>query len=408
MDELRFWVWLSLVFPYGSQKPAEILSHLDSPEEFYRLRSEEMLSLGCLTERDITMAKSVGLERADKILRDCSRLGISVVSYNDPLYPKRLRQIYGSPMVLYYKGDISGIDNSVVIGVVGTRKAVDYTARVTHTLCREMASAGAIIVSGCAVGIDTAAHMGALDGNGRTIAVLACGLDVNYPAESHDMKKEILKRGGALLTELPPGTQSNSRIFPARNRLIAGLSLGVLVTHAPLRSGALLTAEHALEQGKEVFCVPPPDIFDPTFFGVRRYLREGAIPVFSTEDILGLYSGAYADVLELTRIVPAKPAAEPKTTDAPAPKKSVLHPAPSPVKEPAKQMPPEKKEPEIIFTLDEEHRRVYRALGEQPKFVDELTAVTGLPVGALLSILTEFEILGLAKAVGGRRYQLCE
>lgn len=212
------------------------------------------------------------LERSEFILKECGRLKIRVVSLEDPLYPDRLKNIYAAPPVLYVYGDLSGMDDNVVLGVVGTRHPTEYGKTVTDELCYQLAAAGAVIVSGCAVGIDAHAHMGALKAGGRTVGVLGCGLDVDYPAENKGLKRGILKYGGALISELPPGTTVSRKYFPTRNRLISGLSLGVVVTEAPVRSGSLITLNLALEQGRDVFCVPPHDICNPLYQGVVKPL----------------------------------------------------------------------------------------------------------------------------------------
>lgn len=401
MEDKRYWIWLSLVFPYGSDKPARLLSLYDSPDAVYALDEAQLAGHPFLSAKDIQALKRTQIERADRILSDCEQKGISVVTYGEAAYPKRLRLIYGPPMVLYYAGSLSDLDEPVTIAVVGTRKATEYTYQATYRLSRDMASAGVVIVSGCALGCDTAAHMGALDAGGRTISVLACGLDVDYPAGSREMKRRILERG-ALLTELPPGALPRASVFHTRNRILAGLSNGVLVTHAPRRSGSLITAEHALEQGKEVFCVPPYDIFDPTCMGVARYLRDGAIGVFSAQDVLAEYMGDYGGMLDLSRMeeqpeLPPKPAAEPG-------------PSPSdPVDAEEKRLAREAHRQEclaLISSFDEIQLGVYNALDLQPRSAEELAGETHLEMAALLATLTELEILGLVEALSGSRYQL--
>lgn len=407
MDDKLYWVWLSLLFSYGSSKPDHILSLYDSPEDFYHLNENELHHLEFLTQSDVQAIKRVSLKRAQKIIDDCKRLGISIVTYGDELYPKRLRLIYGPPVVLYTLGDISGIDDEVAITVVGTRRATDYSTYVTEYLSYNLAQAGVIIVSGCAVGIDTAAHTGALKAEGRTVAVLGCGLDVNYPRENRELKKMILKKG-ALISELPPGTEASGRIFPVRNRIMAGLSLGALVTHAPERSGSLITAEHALEQGKEVFCVPPYSLFDSNFFGVIKYLRDGAIPVFCADDILNQYTGAYAHKLDAAKMTGdyigqkklsgklgtiSRPKADSKT-------------AGQPIEKAPKIEDNKDKFADLIAGFDEKQLAVYHKLEVTPKYIDELSGSTGLKVSELLAVLTELEIMGVAESLGGQRYAL--
>lgn len=410
MDNKLYWVWLSLLFRYGSNKANLVLSLYDSPEDFYRLSEEELRQLNFLNQSDIQSVKRVSLKRAQKVLDDCKRLGISIVTFGDEDYPQRLRGLYSPPVVLYVLGDISGIDDEVAVTVVGTRRATDYSAYVTEYLSYNMAQAGAVIVSGCALGIDTAAHVGALRAEGRTIAVLGCGLDVNYPRENRDLKKKILKKG-ALISELPPGTETSRHIFPVRNRILAGLSLGVLVTHAPERSGSLITVEHAIEQGKEVFCVPPYSIFDSGFFGVIKYLRDGAIPVFCADDVLREYSGAYAHKLDVSRITgdyisEKKIEGKLGTVSRPKPEQPTAPKQESSEELAADKEALRKRHQEFIDNFDERQLAVYNKLETTPRFIDELADGSGLRVSELLSILTEFEIMGLVKSLGGQRYAL--
>ncbi|WMJ23689.1 DNA-processing protein DprA [Paludicola sp. MB14-C6] len=412
MDEKLYWVWLSLIFNYGNDKPNEILMRYESPEDFYHLTTEQMLELGFLSEKDVKAIKGVSLLRAEKVIKDCKKHQIEIVTIGDNLYPERLKLIYGPPIVLYVQGDILGIDENVAITIVGTRKSSEYTSYATQYLSYHLAQAGAIIVSGCAVGIDTDAHIGALRANARTIAVLGCGLDINYPAENKELKEQILKKG-ALISELPPGEAATGKIFPIRNRILAGLSLGVLVTHAPERSGSLITVEHAIEQGKDVFCLPPYSIFDPQYAGVIKYLRDGATPVFSVKDILIEYYSTYAHKLDVDKII-GDYILEKRLEGRPAkirvPKQSEEQPIPKLDKQEQEKILEEYKHAngEIIMSLDEKQILVYNKLTLEPKFIDELSSECNLDVGTILSVLTEFEIMGIVSSYSGRRYALAQ
>lgn len=419
MDEIKtadsrlYEIWLSLAFGAGSDKPNQILSYFETAEDFYKLGAEDMLKLGFLNHKEIANLKGTGLARAQKVIDDCRKTKIEFVTFSEPLYPQRLKLIYGPPAVLYYTGDISGLDDEVSIAVVGTRKSNDYTIEVTKWLCEALARAGAVVISGCAVGIDAMAHFGALKGKGRTIAVLGCGIDVNYPAENNLLKQEILKRGGALISELPPKTNTNSKYFPIRNRLIAGLSLGVLITHAPSRSGSLITAEHALEQGKEVYCVPPYSIMDLNCMGVMKYIRDGSTVVACAEDILMDFYVAYADKLEKSKIIgdyinQKKMESRPqkiKTVKKVEQESSIQL---SEEEIASKTTEQKEKFQKATASFDETQIKVYNILDLTPKFIDEISTDCGLNVGVVLSVLTEFEILGIASSFGGRRYSLSQ
>ncbi len=411
MNEKLYWIWLSLAFSYGSDKPNEIISRFETPEDFYNLGAEDMLSLDFLTQKDVRNIKGTSLLRAQKVIKDCSKFGISIVAFNDELYPERLKLIYGPPIVLYYKGNITDIDEDVAIAVVGTRRANEYTSEVTKWLSESLARAGVIIISGCAMGIDAIAHFGALKGKGRTIAVLGCGIDVDYPAENHLLKEEILKRNGALVSELPPTTVVNPKYFPVRNRIIAGLSLGVLLTHTPVRSGSLITAEHALEQGKEVYCVPPYSIIDMNCMGVMKYIRDGSTVVSCAEDILMDFYVAYSHKLEKNKIIGDyinQKKLEGRPEKIKVPKNIEKEPEQKLSQEEIVDKTNEQKEKfsKLISSFDETQLKVYNILDLSPKFIDEISSGCGLNVGIVLSVLTEFEILSIAVSYGGRRYAL--
>lgn len=410
LESKLYWIWLSLLFGYGSDKPNQILMQYETPEEFYNCSAQDMFKLGFLTEKDVKTIKTVSLARAQKIIDDCEKLKIDIVTMSDKLYPNRLKNIYGPPVVLYVKGDISGIDDEVVITVVGTRKATEYSSYTTEYLSYHIAQAGAIVVSGCAVGIDTAAHRGAIRAKGRTIAVLGCGLDINYPAENKALKEMILKKG-ALISELPPGEGVTGRIFPVRNRIMAALSLGVLITHAPERSGSLITAEHGIEQGKDIFCVPPYSIFDTQFSGVIKYIRDGAIPVFCAKDILIEYYGSHAHKLDVDKII-GDYINQKRIENRPERVKRATPVKAEPTYEKESSINEQKLDEfresnrEIISSFDENQLLVYNKLNLVPKFIDELSTECSMNVGTVLSVLTELEIMGVASSFSGRRYAL--
>ena len=188
-EDLVYWVWLSQCFSYGSGKIGKILELSGDAKTLYQNGEEGRRVLSIFSEQDLRRMSKTSLERAELILEQCRDEGIRVISYADPEYPKRLREIYGPPAVLYVKGSLAGLENQLVLTVVGTREAVGYTRGITGSLCCQLARAGVVIVSGCAVGIDEYAHRGALKAGKRTIAVLGCGLDVNYPSQNRELKE---------------------------------------------------------------------------------------------------------------------------------------------------------------------------------------------------------------------------
>lgn len=407
MEDKRNDVWLSQCFPYGSPLPGRLLAQYGSAKAVYEAEEQDLASCGILTEKEAKIVKRTSLERADRILNDCAHHKIRVLTQNDPDYPERLRNLFAPPTVLYVLGAFSGIDEEPVVTVIGTRSASEYSLAVARQLSADLAKAGCTIVSGCAVGIDAQAHRAAIEAGGKTIAVLACGLNVNYPAENGKLKRAILNSGGALISEYPPGVNVTRQTFPVRNRLMAALAVGVLIVQAPVRSGTLLTAEHALEQGKELYCVPPCDLFDPNYNGVIRYLRDGAVPVFAAEDIaLPLYAVfsekldlselkgdyGYAGIVSMKGLSKHSPGSKWNKRDE---NETVF--------QEKTHLKSEKKQETVETTFDEIHKMVYNHLNTHPKTIDELAVLCQLDVGTLYSVLTDLELSGaISSPVGGR------
>ncbi len=283
---------------------------------------------------------------------------VQALALPDSSYPSRLREIQNPPMVLYVRGQLTTEDEWAV-GVVGTRRASPYGRQVTADLAEGLARNQVTVVSGLARGIDAVAHRAALDAGGRTIAVLGSGVDQLYPWENRALAERILEHG-AVVSEYSPGTKPDARNFPPRNRIITGLSLGVVVVEADLKSGAMISAGFAAEQGREVMAVPGP-VTSPASTGVHFLLKQGAKLVTNTEDVLeGLDLRRVAVHQEARRVVPEDP------TEA------ILH----------------------------------ACLTREPVHVDELARQTGLPISLVSSTLTLMELKGMIRSVGSMQYVL--
>jgi DNA processing protein len=289
-----------------------------------------------------------------------------MLTLDDPGYPIRLKDIPFPPPVIFVKGEIT-TEDSLAVALVGTRRASYYGVKTSRSLARELAHRGVTVVSGLARGIDTAAHQGALDGGGRTLAVLGCGLDVVYPPENRELYGRI-QESGALVTEYPLGTPPEAHNFPRRNRIISGLALGVLVVEAGLKSGAHITAQCGLEQGREVLAVPGP-ISSPTSLGPHRLIQQGAKLVQDVDDIL----------------------AELPLEGAP-----VQPEAGAPKARPAGTRPP-------FFRVDDP---LLPLLGAEPLQLDELVQASRLPAPEVMSRLTLLELQGLVRELPGKCYVL--
>ena len=420
-----YWVWLSLCFPVACERVVALLEETD-PETFYR----EKTAYPFLKPDDLKAVETVSIERAEMVIRKCEKAGGRVLTMEDAEYPESLMHIYCPPPVLYVRGDLGCLRNRLCVSVVGTRKAYDYYLSAAGNICYQLARSGAAVISGCAVGTDSYAHLGCMRGGGPTVGVLACGIDVDYPKESHGLKEAVVATGGALITELEPGRKVPAGYFHARNRLIAGLADCVLLGQVPLRSGAMITANAAIDQGKDLFCIPPSSIYDARCMGAASYIRDGAKLAFSAYDIVMEYLNRYKDTLhpevverqplfitepeEKGEIPLPKPKSRKKKAEKPA--VSAPEPAPPPEEETLLETIRQEEPPGILrtaagiaYTLspeDSPRSRILSLLSDEPRLIDDLAAACGLPVGELLQTLTELELEGAVEALSGSRFRL--
>jgi DNA processing protein len=283
-DDLPFWVALSFSPKVGATTFQRLLARFSRMEDVWNA-SEATLREGGLDDRTINAVHDARLATSpERAMKQIARFDLGVLTLKDSAYPKLLSEIPDPPGVLFIRGKIEP-DDELSLAVVGSRKITPYGRRVTEELVRPLTQEGMTIVSGLALGVDSVAHEIALESGGRTLAVLGCGLDQIYPASHQQLAKRIIEGRGAVISEYPPGTPTYPSNFPVRNRIIAGLSLGVIVVEAALESGSLLTAKSALDYNREVFAVPGP-IFSETSAGTNNLLKMGAKPVTSADDIL--------------------------------------------------------------------------------------------------------------------------
>ncbi|MBN1439598.1 MAG: DNA-processing protein DprA [Anaerolineales bacterium] len=291
-----------------------------------------------------------------RLLDRCTELGLRVLIWEDPDYPPRLKELPAPPPVLYLRGGIIPADG-LAVAVVGTRRATPYGREAARMFASALASSGITVVSGLARGVDAEAHQAALEGGGRTLAVLGCGADVVYPPEHARLTRRIAE-SGAVLSDYPPGTPPDAANFPPRNRIIAGLALATLVVEAGEESGALLTASYAGDYGRDVFAVPG-SILSPASRGCNRLIGDGAQPALSPEDlILALNAERIAPALQMRMAVPATPI----------------------------------------------EAKILEAIGSEPMHIDLVRASVDLPVETVSSTLALMELKGLVRPVGGMQY----
>ena len=389
-DNLKYWLALKLVEGLGNIGVKNLLRSFGMPEHVFKAPLhllETVPGIGSKTARHIKDFRQWA--QVDGELEKAERMNVSILTCQDPLFPQRLLHIYDCPVLLYVKGELCGIDISVA--VVGSRKASPYGKYTTERLCRELALSGVTIVSGMARGIDASAHRGAMSVKGRTIAVLGSGLDVIYPPENEYLYHEI-SECGAVVSEYSFGTRPNAPNFPARNRIISGVSLGVVVVEATEKSGSLITARIALEQGREVFAVPG-SIDEAGSRGTNRLIKEGAKLVENVDDILAEI-GPQAPPVDSIPVITALPA---------APAEHPLEKAPAaPLNEPRQRH-------DVHHAVrDDNEQLLINNLSSRPRPVDDLIAATGLSASEILSLLLHLELRGLIRQMPGKTYILQE
>ena len=386
MSALKYWLWLTELPGLTNQTRLALLRHFPTPEDVYYADPEEVLLTEGITREQAKLLEDKDCSGADRILADCQRLDLDILTIQDAGYPNRLRNIYDPPCLLYVRGRLPAFDDEASIAVVGTRDCTPYGVSCAEKLGYGLAAGGAVVVSGLARGVDSAALRGALRAGGAVTAVLGNGLDVIYPPENQYLYEDVAA-AGALVSEYPPGTSPEAKHFPVRNRIMSGLCLGTLVVEAPARSGALITAGTALEQGRDVFAVPGP-IDAPTSVGCNRLIRDGAGLVTDAWDILGEYEPRFPDKLrrEGARETPAVLGYQARQKTEPKP------------------VPPSVSLSHNDYSLTDDQIRLLRALTEEPMLVDDLIELTDIPTRRVLSALTVLEIEHLVTQHSGKRY----
>ena len=366
-NSAKYYIWLTLALGYSGPKPKAIHKLYNSIEEFYSGGESEWRLSGILNNKDIEALSSTPLTQAYDVIARCNALGITILSFDDVDYPAKLYEIYDPPAVLYCKGCMPDFEHSLTIAVVGTRNATAYGKMTTHSISGSLAENGVIIVSGGAVGIDSLSHTAALEAGGVTVCVLGCGIDYPYLRENAKLRENIAERG-AVISEYPPGYPPGRYTFLERNRIISGLSNGVLVVEAGQKSGSLSTARNALEQDRDVFAVMG-NITSPYSQGTNALIKDGARPVTDYTDITSYYKefGIKAQPDDLVLEIPVH------KTD---------------------------------IDVSAEALSVYRCITAEPVHIDSITSAVGLPVRTVLQALTELELEGLIKAEKGRMYHI--
>lgn len=415
MDERLYWLWLQKGLGFGANV-SSLLASYGSAKAVYDSGSDDWRLSGAFSEGFFGL-KSGGLERLEKtdikegerILEYCEKKFIKTVTPSSELYPKKLLKLTNYPLILFYRGDISCLESSLAIAVVGTRKPSAYGIKAAEKLALGLAESGSVIVSGGALGIDSVAHRSAIKANGKTVLVMGCGHDTRYLAENAALREEVT-RHGATVTEYPPCTAVLPGFFPLRNRIISGLSDGVVIVEANLKSGTLNTAAHAKKQQREIFAVPG-DISSVSYAGSNKLIIDGAKAVFSAEDVLRRFEIESAARGKLSLSEPTVPFEGidvfPYGENAPKKDKHSVKKAQKDDITPQKNETILKKSEISLEGVSKNAVMVYNVMKSGCTSLDMITRESALPVRKVLIALTELEIGGYVACEGGNNYVCC-
>lgn len=388
MSNKLYWIWAQERLGAGANTE-KLLSGYASIKAFY----EEENYPSHISKLRREKLKDKSLESTRKIVSHCEKRGYKILTPDDSEYPDMLRDIPDYPCALYVQGEFD-FNSSPLIAVVGARKVSNYGNNVTVRLAYSLASAGMTVISGGAIGTDSAAHKGALMAGGKTVMVLGCGLDGGY-LKSNEQLRQATVQSGAVISEFPPHQKASRQTFPIRNRIIAALALGTVVVQAGIKSGSLITAKFAKQYGRDVFGVPG-GIYNSEFQGVNELIRDGAGIVIGVEDILYNYVKAYPDLIDLQKAL-AYDIKENEQIYEDLPKTKI--------KAVDDEIETDFSEKKRFEGLSAKAKLVYDSLEFGPKHINEISALTSLSHSEVLSHLTSLELMDAVVALEGRIYK---
>lgn len=408
MVNAEYWIWLQTVFGAGSTKPIHTLEYFDTVKDFYNAGVDGWKRCRHLTSADIEKLKSVSLKSSQRVIDHCDKKGYQILTPEDELYPVNLIRIKNPPCVLYVKGDMPDFNDEAAIAVVGTRKCTNEGIALAGTLGYRLSQSGMIVVSGGALGCDIAASRGAVLAKAKSVIVMGCGLSVPYLMKNERIRRDVAENG-AIISELHPLEPASKTTFPIRNRLMSALALGTLVIQAPKRSGALLTVDHALEQGKDIFAIPG-GITAKEYSGNNKLLEDGVFPVYTPADIVSEYICEYPHKLNLDNAY--TPLAEDEMF------KSILEKLENksqndnkkPVTKEQKEEAKEHKEEPEKTAVDTSHltginEKIYNLFTSEPVNLDTIINASNEDPADVMIAVTELEMDGLLKSIPGGRYE---
>ncbi len=408
MSSLKYWLWLATRRGLANLSTLELLEHFGTPEAAHFADAGEYDLIPGITALGKASLMDKSMDEPNRILSECERLGQRVLTIHDAAYPERLRNIYDPPAVLYLQGRDISFDDEVAVALIGSRGPSAYGIAQAQRLGHDLAYQGAVVVSGLARGLDSEALRGALRGGGTVCGVLGGGLDVIYPKENRFLYQDVAA-SGLLISEYPPGTETASHHFPARNRVISGLSLGVVVVEGAQGSGTRITARDALDQGRDVFAVPGP-VDAPMSYMPNELIRRGeAMLVTSASDILEEYADLYPGKVRLIPgLAPQTPPVAPGTRPRP------VRPAPEPEEDRAEaeaDSPEEAQEGQPVIhwrkltpALTDDQRDVLLAVRDKPLVLDEIIERAQIPARRCTSAVTMLQLAGFLEEEAGKRF----
>ncbi len=381
-SSIEVWLWLLLVMQPNNPKTNKILS-ICSGDAVKASRAIRDKKFPFLSENENNRALETRNGNIMHILKICNENNIQILTLDSDEYPALLKEIENPPIVLFVKGDISALNSKLMISAVGTKRPSEYSLNVTENIVGTLSKVGAVMVSGNAEGLDTAVHRACIKAKGRSVAVLPCGILANYPRGDKDLKNDIIKSGGAVVSELLPYTSANLYYFRPRDRIISGLSLGTLVLQAGEKSGALVTANLAFSQNREVFYIPPHNIFSKEYGGTRILAYHNAVPVFDASDITeSLLKNTIEKEAVFNKI------------------KNIKHENSEPIKSKPQEPPKpqniiKKEKPDIPENLSDDERKLVEIIAEKETDIETLISKSGLSYENAISALTMLELAGV-------------
>ena len=409
---LRYWLWLSEKACVSKVRRLALLRQFGSIDAVYFASESDLVLMEDLTKEEIEGLLDKDLTQANEILNQCFELDVSILTWQDAQYPSALRNIHDPPIVLYYRGRLPAFGSAPAIALIGARKASAAGLLAAKRMGYQLGKAGAIVVSGLADGVDAMGMLGALTAGAPVVGVLGCGADVIYPARNRSLYEDTIARG-CILTEYPPHTPPIGYHFPVRNRMLSGMCDGVVVVEAAAKSGALITAKLALEQGRDVFAMPGSAGSDACA-GSNRLLREGAIFVETGPDVIEEYLSRYPSLRDVSGqgnrlgLSPDDLRQNAREADG----KSELKVA-SAVRSPKKAVDNGGESDYIelkalVRTLPPVQSAILEALSDGPRTVDDVIDLAQVPAAQTMSALTMLEIRGMVKKAGANRYALAD